>query len=413
MSVNYIALAVPFFFLLIGVELLIAWRTKRRLYRLNDAVTDMSCGIGQQVTGAFLMGVLVAGYGFVYERWAIITFEAGSIVPWIVAFLGVDLAYYWWHRFSHEVAFMWAVHVVHHQSEDYNLAVALRQAWFSGLTSSVFYLPLAFLGIPPLVFFTVAAFSTLYQFWIHTRVIGKLGPFEWVFNTPSQHRVHHGRDAKYLDRNYAATLCVWDRVFGSFQEEEEEPLYGTIAPYASWNPVWANFDFWAHLVKKARGTPRLSDKLRVFVKSPGWVPPGGVEHDGTPRAVEPAVRYETTVPFGLKVYVAAQFLVVLAATMNVYALQRSEDRWLVACLVAGILVTTVVLGGLFERRSWALGLEFVRLGVLASVVGVLFASGVLGAAAAIGAFGLLAAFTSWLAVFRSAFAPSAPAPATV
>jgi alkylglycerol monooxygenase len=401
MGVNYIALAVPVFFLLIGIELLVAWRQKRKLYRLNDAITDLSCGIGQQVTGVFFMGVLVAAYTFIFAHWAFFSFADGSLVPWIIAFFGVDFAYYWWHRLSHEIAFMWAIHVVHHQSEDYNLAVALRQAWFSSLSSSVFYLPLALVGVPPLVFFTIAAFSTLYQFWIHTRVIGKLGPIEWVFNTASQHRVHHGRNPKYLDRNYAATLCIWDRLFGSFQEEEEEPLYGTIAPYSSWNPVWANFDFWAYLGRKARSTPRLLDKVRVFVKSPGWSPPGFQAHEEADAASDPPVRYETSVPLGLNLYIVAQFVVVLGAAMKVYDLARTGDRLVVAAIILLILLSTLTLGGLFERRTWALGLEFVRLGLLAATVAALFFTGFVIAPVAIVILVTLASFAVWLAQYRA------------
>src|SRR5690606_31238042 len=152
-----------------------------------------------------------------------------------------DFAYYWWHRASHRISFLWAAHVVHHQSEDYNLAVALRQAWFTSLSSWVLNLPLAFLGVPPLVYGVCAALNTLYQFWIHTRLVGKLGPLEWVLNTPSHHRVHHGIDAPYLDTNYGGVFIVFDRLFGTFVEETHEPRYGTLDPIRSFDPVWANF----------------------------------------------------------------------------------------------------------------------------------------------------------------------------
>lgn len=410
MSVNYIALAVPVFFLLIGVELAIGWRQNRRLYRFNDAVTDMSCGIGQQVTGVFLAGALVAAYTFVYQHWSFVRFAEGSVLPWVIAFFGVDFAYYWWHRLSHEVAWMWAIHVVHHQSEDYNLAVALRQAWFSGLSSAPFYLPLALVGVPPVVFFTVAAFSTLYQFWIHTRIVGTLGALEWVINTPAQHRVHHGRNPKYLDRNYAATLSIWDRMFGSFQEEEEEPLYGTIAVYGSWNPVWANFDFWRVLARRARETPRFADKVRVFVKSPGWIAPGASDHDPIDVASEPAVRFETSAPLGLNLYVFVQFVVVLSATMLVYAIAPTASRVLLAAVVAAILATTLALGGLFERKLWAFGLEFVRLGVLASIAACCVLAGAMQLPVAVAALSVLATFAIWLAQYRAAFLASTREP---
>ena len=269
---SLIVLAIPVFFLLIGVELLWTWREEKRFYRLNDSVSDLSCGILEQVAGVFLKTALFAGYLFVFERYRIFAVPAGSALAWVACWLGVDFCYYWFHRWSHEVNAGWAAHIVHHQSEEYNLTVALRQSVLQGALSWVFYLPLALLAFPPAMFLTVSALNTLYQFWIHTRTVGKLGPLEWVFNTPSHHRVHHGRNPKYLDRNHAGSLIVWDRMFGTFQNEEEEPVYGITTPLANWNPVWANLHYWAELLRTARSTSRPLDRLRVFWKPPGWRP---------------------------------------------------------------------------------------------------------------------------------------------
>jgi sterol desaturase/sphingolipid hydroxylase (fatty acid hydroxylase superfamily) len=361
MAINYIALAVPVFFALIGVELLVARRRGIEVYRVNDAITDLSCGMGSQVVGVFLKGVLLAGYAYCFDHLRLVSWPEGSWVPWAIAFVGVDLLYYWWHRLSHEVAFMWAIHVVHHQSEDYNLAVALRQAWFSSATSWFFYVPLAFVGVPPLVFAAMVAFSTLYQFWIHTRTIGTLGPLEIVLNTASHHRVHHGRNPKYIDRNYAASLIVWDRIFGTFQEEEEEPYYGVIAPYASWNPLWANVDFWAHLVRKARALPRLADKIRVFFKGPGWYPPGQEPDLHTDVTNEPPVRHVTVQSRGLSAYILAQYVPALAMTVVLMMREAEASSIGTIALAAIVLVTTLGWGAFFERKVWALPLELVRL----------------------------------------------------
>jgi len=405
MAVNYIALAVPAFFVLIGIELLVARRAGLEVYRVNDAVTDLSCGIGQQVVAIFLKGALLAGYAYVFSRFALVTWPEGSWIPWLVAFVGVDFAYYWWHRLSHEVAFMWAVHVVHHQSEDYNLAVALRQAWFSQTTSWVFYLPLALLGVPPLVFVAMNAFSTLYQFWIHTRTVGKLGPVEWILNTASHHRVHHGRNPKYLDRNYAATLIVWDRLFGTYQEEEEEPYYGVIAPYASWNPVWANFDLWAHLVRKARATPRLADKVRVFVKGPGWVAPGAPPHETFDIATEPPVRFATASPVALIAYVLAQFVPAVAAAVWLMVTAHGMPTLATGVLAAIVLATTLAWGGLFERKAWALPFELVRLAAVAGVAVGAFWTGSAGAGLAAAALAIAIGSAVWLLALRTAVVP--------
>lgn len=402
MTVNLIALSVPAFFLLIAIELLVARRLGLDVYRFNDAITDLSCGIGQQVVGVFLKGALLAGYAYFYSHFTLVRFDNGSWVPWAIAFVGVDLLYYWWHRLSHEVAFMWAVHVVHHQSEDYNLAVALRQAWFSGATSWLFYLPLAFVGVPPLVFVAMNALSTLYQFWIHTRTVGKLGPIEWVLNTASHHRVHHGRNPKYLDKNYAATLIVWDRLFGTFQEEEEEPHYGVIKPYESWNPVWANFDFWAHLVAKARRAERWSERVRVFLGSPGYLPPGveaSTNHDTTDQ---PAVRYVTPSPRGLNVYVLAQFVPVTATT--VLLMVADGVSVLTVALATLVLASSVAWGALFEGRSWALGFELGRLAIVAALAIAALLGGAVAPGLAFGAVLFAVLSTVWILRLRPALA---------
>jgi hypothetical protein len=259
----------------------------------------------------------------------------------------------------------WAAHVVHHQSEEYNLAVALRQGALQSSFSWVFYLPLALLGFPPLMFLTVSSIDTLYQFWIHTRAIGRLGPLEWILNTPSNHRVHHGRNPKYIDRNHGGILIVWDRLFGTYQEEQEEPAYGITTPLKSWNPVWANLHYWVELAEKAGRSPRLLDKVRVFLKPPGWQPAELGGFQAAPEVDPGQEKFDTPVPAGLAAYVFVQFLIVLAGATALLFLQGDLGLGLRAAGAVAILVTLVSLGGLLERKRWALGLEIARLLVLA------------------------------------------------
>jgi sterol desaturase/sphingolipid hydroxylase (fatty acid hydroxylase superfamily) len=364
---NLIVLAVPVFFLLIAVEVLWSLWEEKRLYRLNDSVGDLSCGILEQVAGVFLKTALFAGYLFVFERCRLFTLPVSSAPAWVLCWLGVDFFYYWFHRLSHEVNAGWAAHIVHHQSEEMNLTVALRQSVFQGAISWVFYLPLALAGFPPAMFLTVSSLNTLYQFWIHTRAIGKLGPLEWVLNTPSHHRVHHGRNPKYIDRNHAGSLIIWDRMFGTFQAEEEEVVYGITKPLESFNPVWANFHYWAELVETARRARRPLDRLRVFWRRPGWRPPelGGFEaapevHPGAHR------KYDPPLTRPLKAYVLAQFVAVnLAATVFLFR-QGSLPGSARAAGALLITASVLALGGILERRSWAHGIEVLRhLGVSA------------------------------------------------
>ncbi|RZK98006.1 MAG: sterol desaturase family protein, partial [Pedobacter sp.] len=251
MNVDYIALSVPFFFILIGIELAYSFYKKLKYYRLNDSISNLSQGIGQQVTGIFMKTALFFGYTHIFENWKWFSMPQ-NVWIWIILFFSVDFFYYWFHRMSHQVNALWAAHIVHHQSEEYNLTVALRQSWFQSWFSWVFYLPLAFLGFDPVMFLTISAFNTIYQFWIHTRAIKNMGVLEHIINTPSHHRVHHGSNPKYIDKNHAGTLIIWDKLFGTFQKEEDVVYYGITKPLASWNPVWANFHYWHDLVSTAR-----------------------------------------------------------------------------------------------------------------------------------------------------------------
>jgi len=350
---NYIALAIPLFFLLMGCELAWSAWSGRKVYRFNDFVANLGCGIGSQIVGAFTKAVIFAVYLWVYDHWRLFTIET-SALTWLVTFLLVDLLYYWFHRLSHEVNFLWAAHIVHHQSEEYNLSVALRQSWWQGLFSFWFYVPIAVLGFHPLIILTVGAFVTLYQFWIHTKAVDKMGPFEWLFNTPSNHRVHHGSDPKYIDRNHAGTLIVWDKLFGTFQREEEEPVYGITTPLGTWDPLKANFHYWRELFSLAKRSTRWVDKVRVFLKPPGWRPAELGGFDG-PRAKDKATyrKFDTSVPRAVNAYVAVQFVVLL--TLATFFLFRQEDLGTTRMWATALLIVWWVMdmGLLLEGQRWA------------------------------------------------------------
>jgi alkylglycerol monooxygenase len=393
MDKGYIQLAIPVFFLLIGVELVAARLLERDSYRLSDSLNDLSCGILQQVLEVFLKTALFAGYAWLYSSHRWLELPANAAWAWAACFVGVDFFYYWFHRWSHEVNAGWAAHVVHHQSEEYNLTVALRQGAFQPALSWMFYLPLAVLGFPPAMFLAVSSFNTLYQFWIHTRLVGRLGPLEWVLNTPSHHRVHHARNPEYIDRNHGGTLIVWDRMFGTFGAERQEPVYGITRPLASWNPVWANLHYWAELWQLARRARRPLDRVRVLWKRPGWRP----DDLGGP-IVPPEVdrssqrKYDVLLPRATRAYVLAQFgLVNLGAVLFLDAAPRLGE-WQRAASAAAIVVSLVSLGGLLDRRAWAPPLEAVRIAILAAALGLPLRPG----AAATGVLLLAAASLAWL-----------------
>ncbi|MBJ19421.1 MAG: sterol desaturase [Deltaproteobacteria bacterium] len=361
MESGYIALAIPAFFVLMGVESWIAKRKGQKLYRLSDSLNNLSCGILQRLAMLLCTVLLLVGYLAIYERWAFAELPADSAGVWIACFIGVDFFYYWYHRLSHEINFMWAAHVVHHQSEEYNLSVALRQSVLQPFHSMVFYWPLALIGFPPAVLAGCSAVNTLYQFWIHTRTIDRLGPFESILMTPSHHRVHHGRNPIYLDRNHGATFILWDKLFGTFQPEEEEVAYGVTKPLATWNPVWANFDYWADLLALARRSSRFTDRMRVFVAPPGWRPQelGGFE-EPSPIPVPPPL-YDPPVPLHLRRYASAQFIQLLGLSAP-FLLMADSASWMataLGCVAAswGLLGVGAVLDG----RNWAGACEWSRI----------------------------------------------------
>ncbi len=362
---NLIEMAIPVFFLLIGVEWFVSWIQRRANYRFNDTINDLSMGTLDQVGGAFLKSVVFVGYLYLYKHHRILDISMASTVAWAACLLFYDLMYYWAHRASHEVNIMWGSHIPHHQSEEYNLSVALRQGVFQGCFFWIFYLPLALTGFPPAMFIVMASVDTLYQFWIHTRTIGKLGPLEWVLNTPSHHRVHHAKNPKYIDRNHGGMLIVWDRLFGTFKEEEEEPIYGTATPLRSWNPVWANIHYWIDLAKLAWKAPHWRDKLRVWFMKPAWRP-AGLEKAGSPAYLrrEFYQKYDPKVPVSLSVYVLVQFIPTIIIATS-FLKKESTMEWTERAGVGGLIVMTLVcIGGLLEGKRWALLLETLRLPVL-------------------------------------------------
>lgn len=362
---NPIALSIPAFILLIGAEVAWSWRLgrlrgDRPTYRLVDAVTDLACGISSQATGLLLSAVVFAGaYTLTWTHLRLWTLP-DSLPVWLLTFVLVDLVYYLWHRASHRVNLLWAAHVVHHQSEDYNLAVALRQSILTALTTLPFYLPFALLGVSPLVLLTVVALNTVYQFWIHTRLVGRLGPIEWVMNTPSHHRVHHGINPGYIDKNHAGVFIVWDRLFGTFVDEGEEPVYGTVQAHRSADAIEANVAPLRELWAKARAARGL-DRLRMLVAPPEWRP----AELGGPVVVpepSPALRFDPRPPAWLNAY-ALMWLVTATIALTALLFGQHSLPWTVQAVGAGLVLWALRgFGGLIDERPGARAEEGIRLG---------------------------------------------------
>lgn len=367
-----ITYAVPFFFLMILIEVIFIVVAGKDYLRFNDSITALSCGIIEQVLGVFLKTAVYGLYTLVFLHARLFEIRELPLAAKALAvfglFLGVDMAFYWFHRWAHVWAAPWATHVVHHSSEEMNLIVALRQSAFEDLFAVVFYLPLALAGFPPEWFAAMFSFNLIWQFWCHTRMIGKLGPLELVFNTPSHHRVHHARNPKYLDKNYAGTLIIWDRMFGTFVEEDEEPVYGITKPLASWNPWWANLHYWFELADLSRRAPYTWDKLKVWFMPLGWTPRGlAPQHYACEITPEMVVKYNARAPLGLNVYVLVQFALTLALSLMV-TIRADEGAALMTLAMPALAVFVGLLnfGALFERRRWGLPAELARIAAVAA-----------------------------------------------
>lgn len=361
MNLNPIVLSIPIFFLLIGIELAVERFSHRKLYRLPDAIANLSCGITSQLSGLFLKVLAIGVYEVLFSNFAFFQLER-NWVYWIALFFLVDFAYYWGHRMSHEINLFWGGHVVHHQSEEYNLSVALRQSSFQTVWTFSFNLPLALLGFETLDFALMSALNTLYQFWIHTETINKLGFLEYFFNTPSHHRVHHGRNPKYIDKNHAGTLIIWDKLFGTFQPEEERPTYGITKPINSWNAVWANFSHYAEMGKDLKRINNWNDKFKYLFKKPGWLPESLGGYRPAPEVDKATYKkYDTPAPVALNYYVLFQYALCLVGTG--LFLFKQADFSIGEKVFFTVIISIVVVncGVLFENKPWVMWMEWIRI----------------------------------------------------
>ncbi|WP_121357146.1 sterol desaturase family protein [Flavisolibacter nicotianae] len=272
--------AIPGFLLLLSLEAWFSYRENRHLYETKDTWSSLSLGIGNVVIGFATRAMIWGLFTFLYRyRFFDLDFHVGWY--WVLLFFADDFSYYWFHRTAHNVNWFWASHVVHHSSQHYNLAAALRQTWKGNATGAfLFWAWMPLLGFHPVWILFMQQISLIYQFWIHTEVVDKLpAPLEYVLNTPSHHRVHHGTNLKYLDKNHGGILIIWDRLFGTFQPEEEKPTYGLTNNIGSFNPFIVAFKTWKELLQEARRSGSIQKGFAYLIKPPGW------SHDGSSKTV--------------------------------------------------------------------------------------------------------------------------------
>ena len=368
---DLIAIAVPFFLLALVIELAVDRIRGTGYYRSNDALNSLSAGTLSTTFGYFTKLLPAAIWAYVLQGYAIFDIGLGlfdtsptGLMYWFVALVAFDFCYYWAHRCGHEISILWAAHSVHHQSEDYNLSTALRQTSTGFLFSWIFYLPLFLIGMPFEVFITVDALDLIYQFWVHTQHVRRLGWLEYVFVTPSNHRVHHAQNEVYIDRNYGGVFILWDRLFGSFQDElvEEPVVFGVRKPLRSWNPFWANLQVYDYLMFDAVHTRRWQDKIAVWFRRTGWRPADMMTRFPKPaRDVAAFEKYDPAISAARRWYVIVQFVVGAVAVLwigQVYA-THGLAAVVIPCVVLWVLLYAI--GALNEGRHAAHRVEISRL----------------------------------------------------
>jgi sterol desaturase/sphingolipid hydroxylase (fatty acid hydroxylase superfamily) len=270
---NLLLYSIPGFLALIALEL--AWTRRAgvregvRGYELRDTVASLTMGIGNVVISAFTTFGDILLWQFAYEHRVLDLGSAPAPIAVVVLFLGEDLCYYWFHRAHHEIRILWAAHVHHHSSQYFDLSTALRQPWFTPFTGPWFWLPLALIGFSPPAIVTAKAVSLLYQFWIHTEAVRKLpAPLEWLLNTPSHHRVHHGKNPEYIDRNHGGVLIVWDRLFGTFEPEHAAVRYGLTKDIDTFNPLRIASHELSDVLREVRAARSWSERARLVFGGP-------------------------------------------------------------------------------------------------------------------------------------------------
>lgn len=343
--------ALPVFMALILVEYGVARWRGATVFRLKDSLTSLNIGVMSECAKALIGAVSVVIYALIESRFGAYQWDLRHPLTWLSALLLYDFCYYWVHRTGHEINIFWASHVVHHSSEEFNLTTALRQSATGFLFRWIFYVPLALLGYPVQVFIVVGLIDLLYQYWVHTQLIGRLGWLEYVLITPSNHRVHHGQNDYCIDRNYGGVLCIWDRLFGTYADEraDDKPVYGIRTPLQSWNPLWANLHHYAHIWQQIRRAPNWRHKLMYLFGKPSWTP---TVADATGHFVASSfARYDTAASpalLRLQVLGTAVASLLLAAFYVAYPGLTTVARvaWCVA-MIAGL----AALGWLLTRSG--------------------------------------------------------------
>ena len=359
---DYVPYAVPFFLLAILIELAYGIIKKNNTYRLNDAISSLFMGSLRSANKLIIIGL--GGYVFylIETNNSLWRMDANSPLVWVFAFIVYDFFYYWFHRMSHERQIFWASHVAHHQSEDYNLSTALRQTGTGAFITWIFFIPVFLIGVPSYVFVSVASINLIYQFWVHSEHIPKLGWYEKFFVTASNHRVHHAQNENYIDKNYGGVFIIWDRMFGTYKEEDnsEAPIYGIRGKIDTFNPIWANLHIYVNMLEDIWSAKRWKEKLFVPFARTSWRPsslPNSIRKDD----FDPVTfkKYNPQVPTKIKAYSFFQFFAL--SYVGFALLENGNLNYQQLWVTISMMAFTMYCTSLWLDGKEGVGMEITRL----------------------------------------------------
>ncbi len=360
MQLNYLAFAVPLFTGFMLLEYAVAVKKeKSQLFSFDEAVANVNVGIAERLSDLFTTGLFYYFFAWIHTHFALFDIKPNWFT-WIALFLFTDLLWYWYHRFGHEVNLFWSLHVVHHQSDDFNYTVAARITVLQSAARSLFWAFLPLLGFPPQMITTLLLIHGAYPFFTHTQLIGKLGWLEYVFVTPSHHRVHHSSNPQYLDKNYGDVLIIWDKLFGTFAKEEEQPTYGLTKPLNSHSFLWQHFHFIMEILVSFKRAATIKGKWRSVFGKPDDIDPrirSGLERKFSRK------EYELSQTKALRNYIKLQTIVSLLLLFVVILLEHYLSSLQLTTAAFFIILSVITTGALLEQRRWIVFLEYARIGL--------------------------------------------------
>ncbi len=372
MELNYVAFVVPAFFLFVGLEYLAAIRLKKAHYfTFESSVANISIGIAERLMNLFIVGAFYSAFYWVYENFALFHIPNHWTV-WVILILATDLVWYWYHRLGHEINFMWGAHIVHHHSEEFNYTVSARITVFQALARNVFWCILPLIGFHPSMVIAMLVIHGTYSFFTHTRLVGKLGWLENILITPSHHGVHHASNEKYLNKNYGDIFIFWDKLFGTYQVEEEQPVYGLTHPIKSNSFLWQHFHYFMEMIEAMRRAEGLKAKLKIFFGKPEDLDQN-IRKDLEAKFL-PHKKEVVRPTFRFRAYLDTQIVLTLALLFFFILFIHyfgTAEKWLISSL---ILITLINCGALLEKRKWLFFIEYIRLLLITGMISYEFES---------------------------------------